>query len=429
MSEKLEDIELRSEQVQDILSYVPHWMIRWGNVLFLALILMFFGLSFLIKYPDVIVSEALITTKEPPQKEYAKVNGKIDSVLVENGEIVKPNSVIAIIENTANFNDVQTIKSIVDSIKPNSKSFYFPIDDIPILFLGDIDNSFALFENNYTQYILNKQLQPYSNEALANKNSLSEAYRRLENSNSQLAILKTELELSKKNLERNKILLDKGVISQLDYENKQLEYAQTQRNFKNFESSISQIRESISNANKSSKGNQINKTREEIKLLKSVLQSFNQLKNAIIDWEKNYLLKSTTTGKVSFLNFNNIHQNVKIGDLMFTIIPTENLDYIAKLKTPIQNSGKLKIGQHVNISIQNYPEAEFGFLNGRINHISIIPDSDGFYLLEVELPKKLITSYNKEIAFKQEMIGKAEIITEDLRLIERFFYQVKDIFK
>src|SRR5690606_18100179 len=210
MSKKLEEIELRSEQVRDILSYVPHWMIRWGNVLFLTLILMFFALSYFIKYPDVIVSEALITTKEPPQKEYAKINGKIDSVLVKNGEIVRPNSVVAIIENTANFNDVQKLKSIIDTIKPNSKYFYFPIDNLPILFLGDIDNSFALFENNYTQYILNKQLQPYSNEALANKNSLSEAYRRLKNSKSQLDIMQTELELSKKNLERNKILLDKG---------------------------------------------------------------------------------------------------------------------------------------------------------------------------------------------------------------------------
>ncbi|WAC03634.1 hypothetical protein N7U66_09360 [Lacinutrix neustonica] len=47
----------------------------------------------------------------------------------------------------------------------------------------------------------------------------------------------------------------------------------------------------------------------------------------------------------------------------------------------------------------------------------------------MELPKHLITSYNKEIKFKQEMRGNAEVITEDLRLAERFFYQIKDIFK
>ena len=38
------------------------------------------------------------------------------------------------------------------------------------------------------------------------------------------------------------------------------------------------------------------------------------------------------------------------------------------------------------------------------------------------------TSYNKSIFFKQEMIGSADIITEDLRLIERFFSQFKSVF-
>ena len=56
-----------------------------------------------------------------------------------------------------------------------------------------------------------------------------------------------------------------------------------------------------------------------------------------------------------------------------------------------------------------------------------MPDSEGFYLIDVDLPSKLITSYNKEIAFKQEMRGATEIITEDLRLIDRFFYQLKNI--
>ena len=61
--------------------------------------------------------------------------------------------------------------------------------------------------------------------------------------------------------------------------------------------------------------------------------------------------------------------------------------------------------------------------------ISVIPDADGNYIIDVILPEKLITSYKKEIPFKQEMSGVAEIITEDLRLMERFFYQLKDVFK
>lgn len=423
----LDNIELRSEEVQEILTKVPHWMIRWGNVLFLSLILLLLLISWFVKYPDIIVSEATITTQIPPQKEYAKTSGKLEAVLVNDNQEVDAYQPLAIIENTANYQDVFKLKTIVDTIKVNNIAFKFPIDSIPLLFLGDIETQYALFENSYIQYQLNKDLQPFSNEALANKLSISELNRRLRNLQLQKDINKTELEFKQKDLQRHKTLFEKGVISAQDYENKQLEFTQAERNFQNFEASISQMREAISNAHKTSKGTEINRVKEEMTLLKNVIQSFNQLKKAIKDWEYRYVLKSNIQGKLSFLNVWNTNQNVNQGDLVFTIIPKENSTYIAKLKAPSQNSGKIKHGQRVNIKLENYPETEFGMLNGTVKNISLIPDDEGLYFVDVELPKKLITSYNKEIEFKQEMRASAEIITEDLRLIERFFYQFKQI--
>ncbi|WP_375239901.1 HlyD family secretion protein [Aurantibacter sp.] len=425
----LDNIELRSEEVQEILTKVPHWMIRWGNVLFLALIVMLLFMSWFIKYPDIIPSEALITTQIPPQKEYAKITGKIDAILVKDNQEVKNNTPLAILENTANYKDVYKLKSVIDTITVNSKSFSFPIDSLPILFLGDIESQFALFENSYIQYKLNQELEPFSNEALANKYSISELNRRLQSLKSQRDINKTELEFTQKDLNRQKTLFEKGVISEQDYENKQLQYAQAERNYKNFEASISQMREGISNAHKTSKGTEINRIKEEMVLLKNIIQSFNQLKKAIKDWERLYVLKSNINGKVSFLNYWNTNQTVNQGDLVFIIIPSENSSFIAKLKTPAQNSGKIKVGQTVNIKLENYPDTEFGVLNGTVKSISLIPDAEGLYFVDVELPTKLITSYNKEIDFKQEMRGTAEIITEDLRLVERFFYQFREIVK
>ncbi len=37
------------------------------------------------------------------------------------------------------------------------------------------------------------------------------------------------------------------------------------------------------------------------------------------------------------------------------------------------------------------------------------------------------SSYNKNIIFDKELKGNAEIVTQDLRLIERFFYQVRQL--
>jgi multidrug resistance efflux pump len=427
MADKLEDIDLRSEDVQEILTKVPHWMIRWGNVLFLALILLLLFISWFVKYPDIIPSEAIITTQIPPQKEYAKITGKLDAILVTDNEDVTNNQPLAIIENTANYKDVFKLKSVIDTINISNQTFSFPMDSLPILFLGDIESQYALFENSYIQYQLNKELQPFSNEAQANAYSVSELNRRLRSLQSQKEINKTELDFKNKDLQRNKTLFEKGVISAQSYENKQMEFAQSERNYKNFESSISQMREGISNAHRTSKGSEINRIKEEMFLLKNVIQSFNQLKKAIKDWKYQYVLQSSINGKVSFLNYWNSNQTVTSGDLVFTIIPSENSSFIAKLKTPAQNSGKIKIGQNVNIKLENFPDTEFGVLQGTLKNISLLPDKDGLYLIDAELPKKLITSYNKTIEFKQEMRGSAEIITEDLRLIERFFYQFKDL--
>ena len=277
MSETLDDIELRSEEVQEILTKVPHWMICWGNVLFLILILLLVALSWIVKYPDVVASEVIITTENPPQKEYAKVTAKIDTIFVRDSEPVHNKQPLAILENTANYKDVFYLKSIMDSIQIQKQSFYFPIDELPILFLGDIDAAFSIFETNYIHYVLNKELKPFTNEALANKTTTSELNRQLRNLQGQKALHKQELEFKQKDLSRSKTLFEKGVISEQNYETKQLEYLQAERIYKNMASSISQLREAISNSKNTSKGTEISSIREEKTLLKKVIQSFNQL--------------------------------------------------------------------------------------------------------------------------------------------------------
>lgn len=429
MPNTLEDIELRSEEVQDILTNVPHWMIRWGNVLFLCLVVLLLLLSWVIKYPDVIVSEALVTTQIPPQKEYAKTTGKLEVVLVKDNDTVTANQPLAVIENTANYNDVLYLKTIIDTLKATNKSFYFPVNKLPVLFLGAIESPYALFENSYIQYDLNRRLNPFSNEASANAVSVSELREQLEYATAQKRINQKELQVKKKDLERNQTLFNKGIISALDYEKKQLEYAQAKRQFKSFDTNISQLKEAVSQADKTSKDTQINQTKEELVLLKNVFQAFNKLKIAIRQWEQQYMLTANLNGKVSFLNVWSKNQTVNQGDLVFTVIPSENSSFIGKLKTPAQNSGKIKVGQRVNVKLENYPDAEFGMLNGRVKNISLIPDEEGFYMINVALPKQLVTSYNKTIDFKQEMRGVAEIITEDLRLIERFFYQFREVLR
>lgn len=429
MPEIKNDLPIRSEEVQEILTAVPRWMIRWGNTLVFSLIIMVLCISWFIKYPDVIYSEAVVTTPQPPQKEFAKIAGKIDTFLVYDNQMISANTPLAIIENTADFEDVLLLKSVVDQIRLNKNDFSFPSEKLPLLFLGEIETDFALFENSYDQYLLNKEWQPFSNEAIAHRASLTELKKRLRNQEAQQEMSAAELAFKEKDLERQKQLYEEGLIAAQTYENKQLEMLQAERSYKDRSLAISQIKETISNTQLSSKRTEIDRTKEDRILLRNVIQSFNQLKKSIKDWEMRYVLKSSIAGKVTFLDFWTEKQTVNIGDLVFTILPNQPAEYIAKLKTPSLNSGKIKVGQKVNLKLENYPDTEFGSLSGTIQNISILTDREGFYLVDVSLPKKLITSYQKEIEFRQEMRGSAEIVTEDLRLMERFFYQLLQVLK
>ncbi|WP_299679483.1 HlyD family efflux transporter periplasmic adaptor subunit [uncultured Dokdonia sp.] len=429
MPDQIDDIELRSEEVQEILTRPPNWMIRWGSALFLGLIVLLLAISWFLEYPDIITSQAIITTQVPPQKEVARSSGRFSAILVDDRQEVYKGQTLAVIENTANHEDVYKLKATLDTISLQGDSFYFPYTEMPLFTLGNIESDYALFVNNYILYELNKEYQPFSNQAIANRISISEQNRRLKFAESQRQLNKTELELAKKEKVRYEELYKNGVISTSEIERRRIEYSQVERNFKNLDASISQLREGISGAQSTSKGTEISGIREEKTLLIGVIQSLNQLKKSIKDWELTYALTSKLDGEVSFLDFWSENQTVNAGDVVFTVIPKDGSEYVAKLKTPAQNSGKVKVGQDVIIRLENYPDTEFGTIEGKIEKISVIADADGMYAVDVSMPKTLITTFDKEIEFQQEMRGSGDIVTEDLRLIERFFYQLRDIFK
>ena len=424
-----QNIEIRSEEVQEILNYVPNWMIRWGNTLFLGLIVMLLFITWFVKYPDIISSEVMVTTIFPPEKIYAKSTGQFEVFLTNEDKNVSENEVLAVIDNSASYKDVLLLKSITDTITFNSDEFSFPIEKLPFLILGDITASFSQFENDYSEYVLNNKLTPYKSETFANRMSVIEAKGRLQILLSQKKLNQKELEFKEKDLNRSKKMFTQGVISAKEKEQKEIEFLQSKRSYKSLETSISQIKELINNSAKNLEGTSIKKTQNDSRLKKKAKQSFLYLKKAIKDWEKQYALTSSINGKVSFLSFWNKNQTVKTGELIFIIIPTKDNSFIGKIKAPAANSGKIKKGQKVQIKLLTYPSDEFGELNGKVLSISKLPDLKGNYLIDVELPQDLKTTYGKTIAFRQEMKGTADIVTEDLRLIERFFYQLRNIIK
>jgi multidrug resistance efflux pump len=429
MPEEYNEIELRSEEVQEILTRVPHWMIRWGNILVLVILFSMMVGAYYVKYPDIVTTQVIITTQNPPEKLVARTNGKIAEILVEDRTEVLPKTALAIIENTANYKDVLAFKNCIDTLSIDVEKFSFPIEKFYNLQLGEIQNAFTLFEKDYIAYDLNRDLKPYSVAKTAQGLETTQLKERLLLTQQQYQISQNELQLKKQELERYRILHTKGVIATQEWESKSLDYLQTEKNVRNISSQLSQMRSSINDLNRNTVNTRINESKDNINLLRNVLQSFTQLKKAVSDWEMMYVLSSSIKGQVSFMQIWVENQTITSGEQVFTVVPTDNKNYIAKVKAPAQNSGKIKVNQTVNIRLANYPDREFGIIKGKVKSISLTPDKEGNLLIDVSLPKGIETSYDKKIIFQQEMSGTADIVTEDLRLIERLLYQFRDNFR
>ncbi|PIF34381.1 multidrug resistance efflux pump [Flavobacterium sp. 9] len=421
-------IELRNEEVQDILSKIPHWMIRWGTVLIFVILFMLFFVSWFIKYPDVVNTEIVITTNIPPEKIVSKTSGRIEAILVKDKSIVEKNTTLAIIENTANHKNVFLLKKIIDNYSINDTKIDFPFKLLKNAQLGEIESAYAAFQEDYQAQKLNENLHPFEVESRAQLSEKIQIQERLKILQQQKALSESELQLKKNEIARFETLFDKGIISVQEMETKKLGYLQARKDYKSILTSVSNLKSTLIDNKKYSQSSSINTIKEGVNLQRGTTQSFYQLKKVIKDWELNYTLKASVSGVVTFLQVWTENQTINSGDNVFSIIPALKNGFVGKVKAPVLNSGKIKVGQKVNIRLANYPDREFGVLQGKVQNISLVPDKDGNLLLDVAFPDGLRSSYKKDILFQQEMKGRAEIVTEDLRLLQRILYQFKSLF-
>ncbi|QQV02651.1 MULTISPECIES: HlyD family secretion protein [Chryseobacterium] len=422
----LDNIELRSESVQDILTQPPHWMIRWGNTVIFIILIMIMVMSYIIKYPEFVPAPIIVTSQNPPEKIEARSNSKIEKIFIKDHQKVKKGDIMMVLQSTANYQNVLELKAIVDSIKSDDL-LSFPVNTVSHFKLGELQGDYNSFAKAFQDENLFTRLQPYAPENLAANQSITEARIRIANLKQQKNLEITKYELTKKNYQRSQELFNQGVIAAMELENEKIKFLQAQQNLENINISLSQLQESITNLNKTKSGTAINTEKDKITYSSQTLQLFENLRKSLKQWEQTYLIVSSTNGMASFQQFFGENQFVKAGDPIISILPDHTERLVGRMSVPAVNSGKIITGEKVLIKLDNYRFQEYGIIEGKVQNISLIPDDKGNYYVDVILPKGLQTSYSKTLKFDKELRGNAEIVTQDLRLIERFFYQIRKL--
>ena len=416
--------EVNSEAVQEIMSKMPHWIIRKGTFVFFIIIMLLFTGAYFIHYPDVIVTKLIITSSNPAVKIIAQSSGRIQRLFVINNTVIKNNEYICLLENTANFNDMLLLKNLLNgldtSLLPRQNIRLVSFDKN--LQLGELQSGYADLYQAINQY-----------EFFADKNFITQKVGQLQSQvvyqhqlNKELEsrdrLLKQQLVLQTKKFMADSSLVKDKVIAPLEFDNSRKDLIDKQINAEATKSGILQNSLQQTEYLKTITDLQQQKLQQQNNLQQKIKETVKRLQAEWRIWEQKYIIKSPVNGKAVFFNVWKENQYVSNGEAVLMIVPPVQ-NYIARASLRIDGAGKVKPGQKVLIRLYSYPFEEFGMIRGSVANVSVVA-MDTAFAMEVTLTNGLTTNINKNIPAQSQLPGIAEILTDDKNILERLFEKI-----
>lgn len=425
-------IEHDIEDWDETLIYLPRepeWIFHWGNLIVFAFLVVLIILGQLISYNNTLSAKVMISSLLPTIEIRTKNNGNLSKIIFQPGDTVKANSRLAVLSTPTNAEDISELKASL--LKEDTKiSNYLELARAyPVLQLGlDLQPLYNDYLTSFSRVIQSSEKQPKDLTSEVYNINIRKQTSSIEALNNQQQLIQDQIDLAQNELDRYESLYVKGVISLQDLEQKQLHFYERLNAEKDKGKEISEL---LLEKSAIEKRKMIFKSQLDLAqngLLYDLSLSRQDLLSGIEQWEDQYVLKSPIDGRISYFDFWADNQWVEQGQIIFVIAPIKSSSIIAKCEVPIYNSGKLKIGQSVLISLENYPSKEWGKLAGTVKSISDIPKNNSNPVLIVYLSiASSKTNYGKSLDLKYSSSGEAVILLEEHTLLERIFYQFKDL--
>lgn len=427
-SKKDKPIELRSEEVQEVMGQIPVRIVRWGiTVLFIVVLVILIGSCFF-RYPDVITTEMTLTGRYPAAAIVARSSGKISRLYVSDGERVEAGRPLAVIENPAVTEDILSLKALLAQWGNEPDSLLTGLSANSELALGDVQTVYASFLRSVNEYGNYVTLDYYPRRIGAVRDQIDKYRHYSRNLERQQQVIEAQYAIASQQHARDSLLFAREVIAPSEYETARSTFLQSRHTLEGASASLSNLSIQIASLEASLLDLELQQAEKESQLRQDLQTTAGQLTNAIHSWELTYCLTSPINGKVTFTKYWNDLQFIPTGENIFTVVPDEGEELVGKSLLPVQRSGKVRTGQRVIVRFLNYPDQEFGIVNGVVSSISLVP-SDNNYMVEIAFPEGLTTNYGRHLPLAHEMQASAEIVTADLRLIERFFMPLKRALK
>lgn len=419
------NLNLKSEEVQEILGTPPGWLLRYGTLLFFLIIVLLFWLSYWIKYPDVVEHEIIISFNDPPIKMISPNSGYIDLIYASQNQKVKKGQLLVTFKTDADYQDVLTIYENLLKVKSLDINKLISINLDENIRVGEIQNSLLEFIEMQKQY--SNQLK--GDNVSFTKKDVQKQIVALESGVLYLINLKESISVQIDNiqiqLKNEEVMVKMDKLSQTELNKTRDKYIglnsnlnATEAEIKDKQIKINTLKNELISINLGGeKGREI----AELKLK----DSFIQLKTKISQWIYTNLIISPSDGVLQIISGNlKADQYISKDEPLFIIIPSQSKEMRGIMNIPFTESGNIEKNQKVLVRLKSYPSAQYGILEGRVLNISKVAielNNEMVSPINVNFQNGLITTKGYKISNEQELSGTGRIITKEKRFIQRIF--------
>nr|WP_294860151.1 HlyD family efflux transporter periplasmic adaptor subunit [uncultured Fluviicola sp.] len=422
------DIELKSEQMNEMLSTPPKWIVRSGNGVFLIVLLIITGLAWFIRYPDEIVGEVLVTSSKPPIELSNQSYIQLKTINVAENQEVNAGDLIAQFDIQAKSEDIEKAKNYLDQLETFNGKFQ---EKIPVfsqqLKLGTFQEQWTTllskieeWNSEYSENMIHQELASIKREI-----SFREQLQII--SNKKIKLSEGEYELIQEQLASSERLAEQNAISKQSLTQDKRTQSQALQSVQSQKEQHVQNLITLNTLRKESLRLEHDAKLKKLQMSSEIQISLSALINGFQTWEKNTVWIAPCSGKVMFNKLLQVNRFYKVNEASIVIVP-KGSGYTAIATIASTGSGKVKVGQKTFIELTDFPRTEFGMLEGKVSTITKI-DKEGKYEVKIQLPKQMKTTYNRDIPFKAQLKGSVKIVTKDKRLLARFFEQLTDLIK
>lgn len=414
---------LRSEKAQEIISKRGGFIEQWALLVFGIILSTLVAGTWFVRYPDIIHAQAKLTAENAPKEILPLQAGRLIKLMVNNGSYVHKNQILGYIESTANTENVLRLSAAIDSSSLLLSEGHFdlvqPLLQRSFYDLGELQNDYQTFISAFQQYN-----DYYTNGFFENKKNMLlkdiaalQAMKGIIHEKKQLT--GKDRDSARVSLEMNRILLEQKVISAEEYRNQESKFISKQMALPQYRENL--IANETQQRDKRKEIDQIvHDEQQQLTVFRQALQTF---KSSVDEWLHRYVLRAPIAGKMVYTLPLQQNKYVEAGKVIAFVNPDDSKYYV-EIQISQNNFGKVDTGMQVQLRFDAYPFQETGYLPATIDYLSPMAIDTGF-LATARLNHGLMTNLNKQIQYKNGLNAQALIITRDMRLLERIFYNLR----